>query len=109
MWAVRGRGDIARRQASDIIVRLSEGPVILETEREPSLTVEADALSRLGMTINGRRVQKVFALTISRDVPLDESATLVRVYGGRDNFVAGVVHRRYIRSEAQWEGRNTGG
>ena len=48
----------------DIIVRLSEGPVILETELEPALTVEADALSRLGMTIGGRRVQNVFAVTI---------------------------------------------
>ena len=48
----------------DIIVRLSEGPVILETELEPALTVEADALSRLGMEIDGRRVQNVFAVTI---------------------------------------------
>ena len=48
----------------DIIVRLSEGPVILETELEPALTVEADVLSRLGMTINGRRVQNVFAVTV---------------------------------------------
>ena len=48
----------------DIIVRLPEGPVILETELEPALTVEADALSRLGMEIDGRRVQNVFAVTI---------------------------------------------
>ena len=48
----------------DIIVRLSEGPIILETELEPALTVEADALSRIGMTIDGRRVQNVFAVTI---------------------------------------------
>ncbi len=48
----------------DIIVRLSEGPVILETELEPALTVEADALSRIGMTIDGWRVQNVFAVTI---------------------------------------------
>ena len=48
----------------DIIVRLSEGPVILETELEPALTVEADALSRLGMEIDGRRVQNVFAVTV---------------------------------------------
>ena len=48
----------------DIIVRLSEGPVILETELEPALTVEADALSRLGMTIDGRKIQNVFAVTI---------------------------------------------
>ena len=48
----------------DIIVRLPEGPVILETELEHALTVEADALSRLGMEIDGRRVQNVFAVTI---------------------------------------------
>ena len=48
----------------DIIVRLSEGPVILETELEPALTVEADALSRLGMEIDSRRVQNVFAVTV---------------------------------------------
>ena len=48
----------------DIIVRLPEGPVILETELEPALTVEADALSRLGLEIDGRRVQNVFAVTI---------------------------------------------
>ena len=48
----------------DIIVRLPEGPVILETEFEPALTVEADALSRLGMEINGRKVQNVFAITV---------------------------------------------
>ena len=48
----------------DIIVRLLEGPVILGIELEPALTVEADALSRLGMEIDGRRVQNVFAVTI---------------------------------------------
>ena len=50
----------------DIIVRLSEGPVILEIELEPALTVEADALSRLGMEIDGRRVENVFAVTVPR-------------------------------------------
>ena len=48
----------------DIIVRLSEGPVILETEFEPAATVEADALSRLGMSLDGQRVQNVFAITV---------------------------------------------
>ena len=48
----------------DIIVRLSEGPVILEIELEPALTVEADALSRLGMEIDGQRVQNVLAVTV---------------------------------------------
>ncbi len=48
----------------DIIVRLLEGPVILEIELEPALTVEADALSRLGMEIGGRKVQNVFSVTV---------------------------------------------
>ena len=48
----------------DIVVRLSEGPVIIETEFSPALTVEADALSRLGMDIDGQKVQSVFAVTI---------------------------------------------
>ena len=48
----------------DIIVRLSEGPVILEIELEPALTVDADALSRLGMEIGGQRVQNVLAVTV---------------------------------------------
>ena len=48
----------------DIIVRLPAGTVILETELEPALTVEADALSRLGMEIDGQRVQNVFAVTV---------------------------------------------
>ena len=48
----------------DIIVRLPAGSVILETELEPALTVEADALSRLGMEIDGQRVQNVSAVTV---------------------------------------------
>lgn len=35
--------------------------MILETESEPALTVEADALSHLGMKIDGQRVQNAFA------------------------------------------------
>ena len=48
----------------DIIVRLSEAPVVLETEVDPAPTVEADALSRLGMEIDGKRVQNVYAVTV---------------------------------------------
>ena len=48
----------------DIIVRLPEGPVVLEIELEPALTVEADALSRLGMELDGQKVQNVFAVTV---------------------------------------------
>ena len=49
----------------DIIVRLPDGPaIVLETELEPAPTVDADALSRLGMEIDGQRVQNVFAVTV---------------------------------------------
>ena len=48
----------------DIIIRLPAGPVVLEIEIEPAPTVEADALSRLGMDIDGRRVQNVFAVKV---------------------------------------------
>ena len=46
----------------DIIVRLPESVVVLEVEVKPALTVEADALSRLGMEIDGYTVQNVFAV-----------------------------------------------
>ena len=49
----------------DIIVRPPQAaPVILEIELEPARTVDADALSRLGMEIDGRKVQNVFAVTV---------------------------------------------
>ena len=48
----------------DIVVRLPAGPVIVETEFAPALTVEADALSRLDMAIDGRKVQNVLAVTV---------------------------------------------
>ncbi len=48
----------------DIIVRLTDSVVIIEVEIEPALTVEADALARLGMEIDGRKVQNVFAVTV---------------------------------------------
>ena len=50
------------RARPDIIVRLAESVVVLELEVEPAPTVEADALSRLGMEIDGHRVQNVFAV-----------------------------------------------
>ena len=53
-----------RGRRPDIIVRLTAGPMILEIELEPAMTVEADALSRLGMEIDGQRVQNVFAVTV---------------------------------------------
>ena len=48
----------------DIIVRTQDGPVIVEVELEPARTVEADALSRLGMEVDGRKVQVVFAVAV---------------------------------------------
>ena len=48
----------------DILVRLAEGPIILEIEIAPAPTVVADALSRLGMEIDGHRVQNAFAVVV---------------------------------------------
>ncbi len=53
---------LRERARPDIIVRLAEAVVVLELEVEPAPTVEADALSRLGMEIDGHRVQNVFAV-----------------------------------------------
>ena len=52
----------------DIIVRLQNRAVILELEIEPALTVEQDALSKLGMRIDGRPVQNVFAVIAPRQL-----------------------------------------
>ncbi len=69
LWAVRGNLDavaetLQGRRRPDIIVRRTNGPVIVETEFVPAATVEADALSRLGMEIDGRTVQNVFAVSV---------------------------------------------
>jgi hypothetical protein len=48
----------------DIVARLPQGPVILEVEVAPARTVEADALSRLGMLIDAKRVQNVYAVRV---------------------------------------------
>ena len=49
----------------DVIVRHPQKPpIVLETEIEPALTVDADALSRLGTEIDGFPVQNVFAITV---------------------------------------------
>lgn len=52
----------------DILVRLAEGPIVLEIEIAPAPTVVADALSRLGMEIDGRRVQNAFAVVVPENV-----------------------------------------
>ena len=48
----------------DIVVRLPEGPVVVETEFGSARTVEADALSRLDMDIGGQKVQNAFAVAV---------------------------------------------
>jgi len=48
----------------DIVVRTSDGPVIVEVEFEPARTLDADALSRLGIEIDGQKVQIAFAVAV---------------------------------------------
>ena len=48
----------------DIVARLPAGPVVIEVEIKPAPTVDADALARLGMEIDGQKVQNVFAVTV---------------------------------------------
>ena len=48
----------------DIIVRRADGPVVIETELEPARTVDADALARLGLEIDGHPVQIALAVTV---------------------------------------------
>ena len=49
----------------DILVRRPPAaPIILEIEIEPAPTVEADALSRLGMEMDGHRVENTFAVVV---------------------------------------------
>ena len=66
----------------DILVRLQDGntSVILEIEFEPALTVEQDALSRLGMHIDGKPVQNVFAVTVPNQLrTIDQCHLLERL------------------------------
>lgn len=49
----------------DIIIRPPQAaPVVLEIEIEPARNVDADALSRLGMELDGTKIQNVFAVTV---------------------------------------------
>ena len=52
----------------DILARLPSGPAVLEVEIAPAPTVAADALSRLGMEIDGRSVQTAFAVVVPESV-----------------------------------------
>ena len=83
----------------DILVRLPEGPVILETEFEPAATVEADALSRLGMSIDGQRVQNVFAVTVPARLRSTNQRHLYQRLATA-TLVAGVADRRHLRPQA---------
>ena len=60
----------------DILIRLSQGPIIVETEFEPASTVEADALSRFGIEIDGRKIQNTFAVTVPAALPTANQAHL---------------------------------
>ncbi len=48
----------------DIVLRRPEGPVVLEIEFEPAATVDADALARLGLEIDGQPVQIAAAVAV---------------------------------------------
>ena len=63
----------------DILVRLQDGntSVILEIEFEPALTVEQDALSRLGMHIDGKPIQNVFAVTVPNQLRIIDQRHLL--------------------------------
>jgi hypothetical protein len=52
----------------DVIVRTEEGPITVEVEFEPAVTVVADALSRLGIEIDGQKVQVSFSLIIPESI-----------------------------------------
>ena len=52
----------------DILARLPGGPAVLEVEIAPAPTVAADALSRLGMEIDGRSVQTAFAVVVPESI-----------------------------------------
>ena len=87
----------------DIMVRLLEGPVILGIELEPALTVEADALSRLGMEIDGRRVQNVFAVTIPGRLRSTSQQHLYERMAGATLVWQEWRIRRHFRPQAQWD------
>ena len=52
------------RSRLDVVLRRDGAPVVLEVEIEPAPTVDADALARLGLEIDGQPVQNTFAVTV---------------------------------------------
>ena len=51
-------------KSSELVVGLPAGSVILETELEQALTVEADAFPHLGVETDGQWVQFVLAVMV---------------------------------------------
>jgi hypothetical protein len=52
----------------DIIVRRQEDPITVEVELEPARKLDADALSRLGIEIDGKKVQISFAVAVPEQI-----------------------------------------
>ena len=52
------------RARPDVLVQADNGPVIVETEYAPARSVDADALARLGLRIDGETVSVAFAVSV---------------------------------------------
>ena len=74
---------------------------MIETEFEPARTVEADALSRLGMDIGGQRVQNAFAVAVPERLRSTPQRHLYEQDRRLEAALAGVAHRRYVRPHAR--------
>ncbi len=68
---------LRQRQRPDIVARRVDDAVIVEVEFEPADTVDADALSRLGMEIDGKPVQVAFAVAIPNALRTTEQQHLL--------------------------------
>ncbi len=66
--------------AVDIVIRSSSGqPVVVETEYHPAPDVEKDAKSRLGHSIDGRRVEGALAVKIPKSLALNQTGLGVAI------------------------------
>ena len=52
----------------DVLVLVDNGPIVVETEYAPARSVNADALARLGMEIQGQVVSVAFAVSVPKDL-----------------------------------------
>ena len=52
----------------DVLVLVDNGPIVVETEYAPARSVNADALARLGMEIQGQAVSVAFAVSVPKDL-----------------------------------------